>query len=60
MSCRVLDFPTPEAAAGVELSELVNAVQLFIENYRLMHAGTLYSLSVEEAARQVRAKLLEL
>lgn len=43
-----------------ELRELVNALELFVENYRLMHAGTEYGPLVETAAAKVRAKLLEL
>lgn len=47
-------------AQSKELRELVLAVEMFVENYRLMHAGTVYGPDVEAAAADVRAKLNEL
>jgi hypothetical protein len=43
-----------------ELRELLKALEMFVENYRLMHAGTLYGPDVDAAAADVRAKLSEL
>jgi len=47
-------------APSKELRELVSALEMFVENYRLMHAGTAYGQDVETAAADVRAKLNEL
>jgi hypothetical protein len=52
--------PLPPHSPNKELRELVGALEMFIENYRRMHAGTLYAPDVEAAAADVRAKLNEL
>lgn len=49
-----------QAPIEEELCALVNAVGLFVENYRRMHARTLYAPRVEAAAKRLKEKLLEL